>query len=456
MEQNAITSSSCEGEGVKSLPPRSEIEAQLACVLNSSQFRNAPVLQSLLRFITQRSLDSTRGELNEYVIASEVFGRSADFDSSVDTIVRTQAYRLRSKLTEYYRGEGAGDPIEIGIPKGHYVPSFHARTHEEIKARPVDTAHADPRIAEPAKSVIGRRPYVIPVLIAIVAGSCFLFGLLVGRKSTSTLEAKDRPSEVDSFWLNVLGSDRQPVVAFTNSVFLATNTGDLLRFVDGPVSSRGAEVGQDTAARGVANAAVLRQAGTTYYEDDMTGVGEVAGAVAIAQALSRIGARPVFKRSRLISASDLENHNVVFLGSPFVNQILNDLPIKSGFLFRTQGAIPSLWGGVIVNTHPRPNELAIYSIERTPGTQILRTDYGLISELPGLTSGRKLIVLAGLTTTGTQAAVEFATSVEGVREMAARLPDKRWPAAFDFLLRVKLNQGLDIIRSECVAARTRP
>jgi hypothetical protein len=43
-----------------------------------------------------------------------------------------------------------------------------------------------------------------------------------------------------------------------------------------------------------------------------------------------------------------------------------------------------------------------------------------------------------------------------VREMAARLPDKRWPAAFDFLLRVKLNQGLDIIRSECVAARTRP
>ncbi len=262
-----------------------------------------------------------------------------------------------------------------------------------------------------------------------------------------------QPNEVDSFWLNFLGSDRQPVVAYTNSVFLATDTGDLLRFVDGPVSSRGAVVSDDTASKDAANLAVLKHSGETYYEDDMTGVGEVAGAVAITKALDRLGAHPVFKRSRLISASDLEGHNVIFLGSPFVNQILNDLPTKPGFLFTLPELRPPLWSGTIVNSRPRANELPAYAIERAPGTRILRSDYGLVSQLPGLSSGRKLIVLAGLTTTGTQAAAEFATSVEGVRAMSARLPAKQWPAAFDYLLRVTLNNGVDIIRSECIAAR---
>ncbi len=64
-----------------------------------------------------------------------MFGRSADFDSSVDTIVRTQAYRLRLKLNEYYLSEGAADPIAIEIPKGHYVPSFHRRSPHVLEPR---------------------------------------------------------------------------------------------------------------------------------------------------------------------------------------------------------------------------------------------------------------------------------------------------------------------------------
>lgn len=40
----------------------------------------------------------------------------------VDAIVRVEARRLRAKLSDYYGGPGARDPIRIEIPTGSYVP----------------------------------------------------------------------------------------------------------------------------------------------------------------------------------------------------------------------------------------------------------------------------------------------------------------------------------------------
>ena len=63
-------------------------------------------------------------EIKETLIAVEVFGRKPDYDPKRDSVVRTEATRLRSRLVEYYAGSGAGDPIVIERPKGDYVPSF--------------------------------------------------------------------------------------------------------------------------------------------------------------------------------------------------------------------------------------------------------------------------------------------------------------------------------------------
>jgi len=41
-----------------------------------------------------------------------------------DSIVRTEAGRLRARLGEYYKGEGNGDALVIELPKGGYVPVF--------------------------------------------------------------------------------------------------------------------------------------------------------------------------------------------------------------------------------------------------------------------------------------------------------------------------------------------
>src|SRR6516165_3920843 len=107
--------------------PVSEAEAgavrrQLEEVLKSPGFARNERLSGFLRFIVERHLDGRSQELKESVIGIEVFGREPSYDTKADPVVRTEARRLRTRLTEYYKGPGAGDTLVIELPKGGYVP----------------------------------------------------------------------------------------------------------------------------------------------------------------------------------------------------------------------------------------------------------------------------------------------------------------------------------------------
>src|SRR5277367_6766034 len=105
-------------------PSQDQKRAQTARIVVSPLFCHAPLLKNFLQFVTSKAVDGQPGEISEYLIATQVLGRSQNFDPALDTVVRTQAYRLRLKLKEYYETEGRFDPVLIEIPKGHYVPVF--------------------------------------------------------------------------------------------------------------------------------------------------------------------------------------------------------------------------------------------------------------------------------------------------------------------------------------------
>src|SRR4029434_4610658 len=89
------------------LPPE-PIRAQLARILRGQTFSNAPSLTRFLRHVVEHTLEGKVEELKEYSLGVEVFDRGESFDARTDTIVRVQARRLRSKLTEYYETEEIG------------------------------------------------------------------------------------------------------------------------------------------------------------------------------------------------------------------------------------------------------------------------------------------------------------------------------------------------------------
>jgi len=98
---------------------------QLERVLASAGFLRNERMARFLRFVVEQHLEGKDSEIKESVIAIEVFGRGADHDPSQDSIVRTEAGRLRARLAEYYAGEGKGDALVIELPKGGYAPVLH-------------------------------------------------------------------------------------------------------------------------------------------------------------------------------------------------------------------------------------------------------------------------------------------------------------------------------------------
>jgi TolB-like protein/Tfp pilus assembly protein PilF len=104
------------------------VRRELDNILASQDFARAGRQASFLRFIVEQTLDGKSTGIKEALVGVEVYGRKPGYDPQADSIVRTEAARLRSRLKEYYEGTGCGDPTVISLPKGSYVPEFESKT----------------------------------------------------------------------------------------------------------------------------------------------------------------------------------------------------------------------------------------------------------------------------------------------------------------------------------------
>ncbi|MBV8568981.1 MAG: hypothetical protein JO319_00065 [Acidobacteriaceae bacterium] len=140
-----------QGSAHPSRPPDSEIRAQLDRIVASKIFAASERLRRFLIWTVEQVLLGDIHHIKQYTIGREVFDRRADFDPRTDSIVRTEAQRLRRKLSQYYRANGSSDPILLSFETGSYVPVFRKR--EET-----NTAKRKTRL-EPV-SITKRRPAV--------------------------------------------------------------------------------------------------------------------------------------------------------------------------------------------------------------------------------------------------------------------------------------------------------
>jgi serine/threonine-protein kinase len=101
-----------------------EIHAELQRILGSGAFASATRMKRFLRCVVEETLGGRGDQLNEQFLGVEVYDRDESFDPRVDSIVRVDAGRLRSKLMEYYSSEGTSSSIVIEIPKGSYKALF--------------------------------------------------------------------------------------------------------------------------------------------------------------------------------------------------------------------------------------------------------------------------------------------------------------------------------------------
>ena len=461
-------------------PSREEMQRQLERVVHSDAFRHASALQRLLQYLGTRVIEKPATEIKEYTVGVEVFGRGADYDPKINTIVRVQIHRLRLKLADYYQSEGTDDHIVIEIPRGKYLPTFagrgaprseSARRHSlaqlSLGAGAGVGSSPEPKVEAEQAQPQNLKQRFLPHRVGRVlfATALFASGLILGvlwnrlGRTQSRIDNASLPAtaaEIPSgdpaqdFWRSFLGNDSAPVLGYADAVFLVDDTNDLLRFRRGASDDRGTRVDPHLARQFASNPGLVARAGPLYYEDGYTGTGDAEGIFILTRFFTRMGLQLQVKRCRLMTIDDLKQHNVILLGSSDQNKAVEQLSKPKDFVFERSGPYHA-WSAQFVNHHPLPGEAHSYGTERDPVTQELKANYALLNVQPGVVPGRYVAILSALDTSGVAGAVQFMTSKPDMADLLHRLEtlgakiSAGQPPAFQALVKVELEKGHDVL-----------
>jgi hypothetical protein len=407
---------------------REQLLEQIDRLVSSHALHGSESLCKLLRYLAKHAVDHPGAPIKEFQIATEVFGRSAEFDPQLDSMVRVQAGRLRSKLAEYYSSDGLEDPLVVELPKGTYVLSFHPRNNSPAKSAAVSAVASKESQEKSPERRWGTE--VIALSIFLAAAILVIVWLMATRNASPAglaSETEPVPAAFRVFWKGFTSGSEEPWVIFSNAAFIGRpETG--MRYRD-----------------------ATRDAGVPIL-DHYTGVGEVLAVHEIDRVFAVLHRRIRLKRGSLFSLDDAKNNNLVFIGSPSENLSLLEIPGTQEFVFERLKSGPRKGDQAIINKHPQPDEAKEFLA--TPSGQDLTEDYAVIGLVRGMNQGQSVLILAGTTTIGTQAAVEYVCRQSSVEELLLRLSVSQTGELkpFESVIRVKVARGVPV-ETELVAIR---
>jgi hypothetical protein len=344
-------------------------------VAASASLKRATRLQELLLFVGQCALRDHRAHVAEQEIGARIFGRLADYDTSVDNIVRTNMSDLRKRIASYFEREGAAEPILMEIPRGSYLPVFSLRPDRPAKTPdPVPATPAAPTEATAISHLQLRLKQWIWLAAALV--------VLLAIPSFFLARSYFAPSSpVDAFWAPVLHNKSDILICAGGNTFLQTPVPGFFtagKEIDYPYFSLQTEVS------------------TTL----------------LSTLIERHGATPQFRFAASTSLPELHENPIILLNA-YNNQWTQRLAEPLRLHFSPAGSHPQ---GIVDQLHPEQNwhRDASLPYENSP-------DYALMARFWDKSTDNWVVILAGLGRNGTEAATRFAVDPHYMQELRDRL-----------------------------------
>ncbi|MHB1698738.1 MAG: hypothetical protein ACYCSN_01160 [Acidobacteriaceae bacterium] len=414
-QKDNVTALSHEDSANTIRPDSAQCREQIRRLVSSPLLQGSNALCKLLQYLAQHTLDSPAEHVKEYQIATEVLGRLAGFDPQTDSSVRMQVGRLRTKLVEYYSSVGACDPILVDIPKGQYALSFEPRrVTSDPQIASVATTHTEVSLPSPTIRLFG---VIASGILAAVAVLCGILAYSYYRKATSPVFIQNKVGRefpaLQTLWNPFFRGQGEPIIVFSNAPFIG-NAETGIRLFD-PTKDSPNDV-------------------TRPY----TGFGELMGIVELDRLFDQFGKQFRLKRGGLFTLDDVRNSNLIFVGSPEEDITLAEIPATREFIFRRLPSAVNRGEWEIVNAHPRPGEAEAYRFV-IPKAGAETADFAVVALMRGLDPSRRTLILEGITTTGTQAAVNFVCDENSVAALLGKLNTTTGNGvpSFEALLRVK-------------------
>jgi hypothetical protein len=182
------------GEVMPSVPSNADVQSELDRILASEFFRSSARCREFLKYVVDVKCSETPEPLKERTIGITIFGRSPDYDTGTDAIVRVKANDLRRRLAQYNLSADPQRPVAIELTPGSYEPM-------------ISCIHPEPAAA-PDKAPDYKRKMLFGAVIATI-----VLILALAVRATSIVA-----SPLEKFWHPFLGHD-QPIICISHPGF---------------------------------------------------------------------------------------------------------------------------------------------------------------------------------------------------------------------------------------------
>jgi hypothetical protein len=479
------------------VPYKDEIRFQLDQILASGAFRGSHRCQEFLSHVVEHALSGDFDGIKERMLGIRIFGRKASFDTNYDSIVRVTASDVRKRLLRYYE-TSPSSTLRIELPLGSYIPEFHhaiGRSAYSSEARSVASSVADSSeseelhrrsletgssisgepavIAEHGEDARGKTGNALPSSSAppirlrfflLTGAICLLFfivGWIVSGFHTRAALHRDLFTIPQySFYGELLGplgsnaGQETKIVLSNPSVFLPRESDSPNPLIDED-RGRNKVLIPPHVARNLAGGVEDTKVGLPHRylsldTTDYTGLGEAQTAFNLQKLFDMLNRSAELTEGRFLNWDEARDQNLVLLGARHVTPWTQSDIAAANFTmeFKTTS-------NAIDNLHPKPGEQATY-VQKFDGRELV--DYGLIwmSQSP---SGSRILVLAGLTSTGTAGVGDFFTDPNQMKPIFEKLkaasPKSSIPPNWQVLLRITARDDVPLNVS-FVALRVSP
>ena len=362
--------------------PAPSNQEQVRRILQSKAFRTSEVHRNLLNYLAAKSLSGEAGGLKEYTVGLDVFAKPESYDPRQESVVRMHMARLRQKLAEYYRTEGADDAIIVDLPKGAFKVTFEPRAAVEP---------GPPVAQEIVEAVPGRTPkrsLIFLALLAVIAiAAAFYFGVRleqVQRNSIAVAPPTVWTPELRELWEPLLSPDRPLVVVLA-----------------------------------------------TQQAANLTGLSTASGAFLLGQFLADRKQNVYVTGSDELSTPDIMMGNLVLLGPARASRQLQALPVKDELVEEATG---------VRNLHPAAGEPRFFPNPPAKSPQsTVEQSYALVTHAPGVNAKGDVLSIAGNHPSSVTAGVEAFTdpSLASTIVLRMRKPNGKLPRYYQILLTVR-------------------
>ena len=385
--------------GVVSEP--AAIREQLQRLLAHPLFANSKRYPALLAYTVEETLKGNAVELKERSIGIEVFGRAPTYDANADPVVRITAGEVRKRLSLYYYDASHAGELVIELPLGTYVPIFR---QPELPVEPPTGVQEPapivpaPQIAPPAQTESRLSPAKPAGFKWLLAGALIIAGCAAGvfvGMRIKPAPAPEPPSNIDRFW-EPYTSSSNPTTFCLGEPAKNINI-DAINSFEAPVPAAEPQ--------------------KLYVRLHLSGNLALADVITLTRTAAALEVR--HKAFRVVPASEasfaqLREGPIVLIGA-FDNIWTLRVTQKLRFGFESKD-------GVALIVDRKSQQKTSWATAWDLPYQKLSRDYAIVARIHDSTTGQPVIIAAGISEEGTEAAGEILYNPVYLNSLVAKAP----------------------------------